>query len=288
MRNVGTFLGGRRHPIKIVFVSQLQTSHVDDFLRVPVEVRQAVEDGREDGFVEPLNPPPFGELDVGRVLEDLLNLVDCLSQPTKEFGLWNHITLGEFLWSVAGVGPLGHSVDDPLFDIAAQVQNDVGDAIHVLSRSPPNLFVGQLVDAMLDFSEPGIQTCLALLQEELTGSASCEHIAVLSSRIKRECVWGATKDEAGPQVTTNRKTNRRVQTKTKAETDKTKNRPKRQLHCRNPKHTNPKLKRGQKSTEGGSFAAALHAKQKIKIPKPRQAKALQNNTSTIIPKRYFA
>lgn len=65
--------------------------------------------------------------------------------------------------SVLGIGPLGElcgsvsrcrlaadAGDDPLPEIPAQVKHEVADGIHRFGRPPPDLLIGQLLQAVLD------------------------------------------------------------------------------------------------------------------------------------------
>src|ERR1043166_3957029 len=48
-------------------------------------------------------------------------------------------------------------MDDPLLQIAGQVQDEIADAVHVGRRAPPDLFVRELANAMVDALKCGFE-----------------------------------------------------------------------------------------------------------------------------------
>ena len=46
--------------------------------------------------------------------------------------------------------PVVHGGHDPLLDVAAEMQKKVADGVHFWMRTAPDLFVGELVDAVFD------------------------------------------------------------------------------------------------------------------------------------------
>src|SRR6266851_2726396 len=81
----GSFLRCRGRPGELVRITQLQPSHVDDFLRVATEMRKAVKARCQPGDIEPLGAPDLQQLSCGQSAQQFLRLthhgVESAYQP---------------------------------------------------------------------------------------------------------------------------------------------------------------------------------------------------------------
>lgn len=82
--------------------------------------------------------------------EDGLGLLDGFGEVGEELLFVNEVAFGEFRRSIAIVGDFGQAGDDPLAEVASQVQKHVADAVHGVVGSAPNLVVVQLLEAVSD------------------------------------------------------------------------------------------------------------------------------------------
>ena len=53
----------------------------------------------------------------------------------------NAVAMSEFLGAVARVGRIADTTDDPLKYVATNVKDQVGDAVHRIVRTPPDLIL---------------------------------------------------------------------------------------------------------------------------------------------------
>ena len=112
--------------------------------------------GRDERCLE-----PFGitdELLVGfekvvgvKFLEDLIGLKNRFFKCPEQIGPWDVITLGKFLRSVSRGRRSTNAADNPLTDVAGQMENQIANAIITLVGPPPDVFIGKLFETTLDF-----------------------------------------------------------------------------------------------------------------------------------------
>src|SRR6516162_8492822 len=117
---------------------------------MPTEMGQGIEDGRKDCFFEALNPTNLQEPVIRDTCQYSIHFKGSLIQPAYQFFFRDWTALREFEGAIAGIRCAADAGTNPLFQVAAQVQEDIGDAVLRLVGSPPNLAVVQLLEAVFD------------------------------------------------------------------------------------------------------------------------------------------
>jgi hypothetical protein len=142
---------------------------VDDFLHVAVQVCDALQDRRRDVGVVALDAPRGGETS-GIPLTPALSpkerelsgqrgvgFFDGRLKLQQDFRFGAVRAIGEFRRAIADIFRATDAGDEPLADVAREVQQQIGDAVHFRIfagvGAPPELFVGELAHTMFDFAE---------------------------------------------------------------------------------------------------------------------------------------
>ena len=116
-------------PGEFVRIAQLQPGHVDDLLRVAPEVRNAVEDRRHSGHAEALDATGFCKLPGVNAGQHPLRFINDGFEAAHQLVLLHRTSFGELGGTIAIVGCPADAGHNPLSQIAAQVQDQVADAV---------------------------------------------------------------------------------------------------------------------------------------------------------------
>ncbi len=158
-------LGALGDEVELVTVAELLAGHVDDFLDMAAKVGDGTEQGSRDVGVEALDAAAFDKLFGGKAGEDSFGFGHSFLELGKNFGFGAAAVVGEFQRAVTDVFSAADAGDDPLADVAGEMEHQVGDAVHFRSGDvgrgwrlngwpPPDLVVGELVNTVLDFVAP--------------------------------------------------------------------------------------------------------------------------------------
>src|SRR5262249_42098647 len=151
-----------------VGVAQLQPSHVDDLLRVTPKMRNTVEDRSHPSHVETLNATDFRKLPGIDTKQNSLRFLDDVFKPAYQLFFRDRPTFRKLGRTIANIGCAADAGHDPLPQVAAQVQDQVADAVETRLRPPPHLLVIQLTQAVLD----AIQGALQLVRRRSANGSS--------------------------------------------------------------------------------------------------------------------
>src|SRR5262249_41543020 len=88
-------------------------------------------------------------------------------------------TLGELTDAVPIVGLAADDRAKPLLEVPRKVQQQVADTVHVLPRSPPDLILVQLIQAVLYQPDAGVELLASLGDDTLPQRGSLAHIVHL-------------------------------------------------------------------------------------------------------------
>lgn len=123
---------------------------------VIAEMFDDVVDGGDSSSAVALNSIIGGELSGVSGLDDGGDLVDAGAEKGEEIGGVLGVVgvvstaSGEFGVTLAGVGLTVQAGEDPLADIAAQVEDEIGDGIFLLAMAEPELIVGDESEGVAD------------------------------------------------------------------------------------------------------------------------------------------
>lgn len=79
-----------------------------------------------------------------------MRFAHCGAQVGYELGSRDCFALSEFPVAFANVGRLADAGDDPLADVAAEMQDEVADTVRGVVGAPPDFVVGELREALGD------------------------------------------------------------------------------------------------------------------------------------------
>ena len=119
---------------------------VDDLAVVQAEVLHHVIDGLQAGDRIALNVEGGGEVVGGEAGEDGGGLVEGGAEAVEQDARGQVVALGELGRALAGVGIVIEGGDQPLSDIAVEMQQQIADTVAGLVGAPPDLLVGEGFD----------------------------------------------------------------------------------------------------------------------------------------------
>src|SRR5262245_17484116 len=119
-----------RRPGESIGVAQLQARDVDNLLRVPIEMGHAIKDGAQHRFVKPLDAARFEELSVRDLGEHGIGLAHHCLEAANQLRLGDRSALGEFLRPIPRIRSFRGPGNNPLPQVPAQMENDIGYAVH--------------------------------------------------------------------------------------------------------------------------------------------------------------
>lgn len=85
--------------------------------------------------------------------QDLVNYIQCIFEMVAQLGTLDNVALQKLRVSISFVKLPPKSRYNPLSSIAAEVKDQVSNAVGGCVRAPPNLFVTQLIKATLNFRQ---------------------------------------------------------------------------------------------------------------------------------------
>jgi hypothetical protein len=106
------------------------------------EVLDDVENCFEARYLKALDDSFLKETTCIEVLEDYVSLAECFFKPVKKH-LFRERAACKLSRSVSDVILSSDAGDNPLTDIAAEMENKIADAVVCLVRSPPNVLFAQ-------------------------------------------------------------------------------------------------------------------------------------------------
>ena len=109
---------------------------------VPREVLDDVENCFEARYLKALDDSFLKETTCIEVLEGYVSLAECFFKPVKK-RLFRERAACKLSRSVSDVILSSDAGDNPLTDIAAEMENKIADAVVCLVRSPPNVLFAQ-------------------------------------------------------------------------------------------------------------------------------------------------
>lgn len=142
-------LGCCRHPGESIRWPEYQSSHADDFLRVASEMRHGVEDGPEAAAFETLNSANAGELFCVNFREHACCFLDNFMKSMLQLVSGNGPLFLKLGGAVANIRDAADTGDNPLPNIAAQMENQVANAVELGSSAMPDLIVRKLIQTMI-------------------------------------------------------------------------------------------------------------------------------------------
>ena len=125
----------------------------DDLTGVHAEMLDDVIDGFEDGDLITLNLAACRKVVGFDLTEHLSRRLQYRPKPVQQLRFWQHPAFVEFLLAAPLERTLADAADDPLGDVAAQVQNEIANAVRSLVRSPPEISIGEPLQAPFDFQQ---------------------------------------------------------------------------------------------------------------------------------------
>ena len=117
------------------------------------EVFGDVEDGVEKSDVVALDLATLQETRGVEGAEGGFDFRQRGAEQCQQVVTGNRVTLCEFCVAIALVRLPADSADDPLARVAAEVQDQVADAVRFFIRTPPDLLVRQLLKTALDLRQ---------------------------------------------------------------------------------------------------------------------------------------
>ena len=132
------------------------------------EMFHDVVDGFHQGsVVNLLDRFSFGEALHWQRADHAGRFTHCRVQFGCELGRLQTSARGELGVAIANVRLVADAANDPLANVAAQMQHDVSDRVLIVAVARPHLFGGQPPQAILDAPAQGQQLLGGILQESL-------------------------------------------------------------------------------------------------------------------------
>ena len=120
----------------------------------------------------------------GRVGDDLAGFVECGGEAGEGGAGVDGRREGELVVAAADVGLIVDAVEDPLADVAFEMQEEIADGVFVRAAALPDLLLGELAEAGGDVTVKGLHL-LGGEGEEVGGDDVFGHGLMIARSRKR-------------------------------------------------------------------------------------------------------
>lgn len=141
-------------------------NHENDLPGMLGEVFDHVVDGLEHGDVVFLDLDGFGEAGGIEAIDDGDGFGDDGGELRGEFGCGRTGASGEFGIASAKVGLAADAGEDPLSNVAAEMEDEVAGRVFVLAAAGPDLVVGEAAEAIVDARGELLELARRAIREE--------------------------------------------------------------------------------------------------------------------------
>src|SRR6185503_12418372 len=155
------------------------------------EVLNSCVDRPHHGDVIALNPPGLEQVCCVDVGEHDVGFFNSAAKSTREIRTRPSIALIELLLPLSPMGCSTNPADDPLAEVAVEMQDQIADAVRLVVGSPPHVLGRKSVDGLLDAGQIAVHEELARLLDERARDVGHD-AAILTGLAPRSIATGST------------------------------------------------------------------------------------------------